>query len=89
MKESVMCRLYRQEDNGDTWAFFERTKEDVLEERQRASQFYVTLSKEQKQLYLEVQSDEGKQLAYQMELQYRRGFRAGAKMMMEILTEEE
>ena len=89
MEKSLICQLYNGEDSGETWVFAERTAEDIRQEKERAQQFYATLSNEQRQLYMEMQGDYGKQLAYQMEQQYRRGFRAGAKMMMEILTEDE
>lgn len=89
MEKSLICQLYNGEDNESVWVFTERTAEDIRQEHERAHRFYATLSREQRELYMEVQSDCGKQLAYQMEQQYRRGFRSGAKMMMEILTEDE
>ena len=89
MENSLICQLYNGEDNESVWVFTERTAEDIRQEHERAHRFYATLSREQRELYMEIQGDNGKQLAYQMEQQYRRGFRAGAKMMMEILTEDE
>ena len=89
MKNSLIEKLYVGQDDDSDLGFLERTVEDIEQEKARAGEFYASLSAQQRQAYLEVQSDCGKQLAYQMQLQYRRGFRAGAKMMMEILTEEE
>lgn len=79
MENSLICQLYNGEDNESVWVFTERTAGDIEQEKERAGEFYASLSVQQRQAYLEVQSDCGKQLAYQMQLQYRRGFRSGRK----------
>lgn len=89
MGNSLLCLLYEDEGQGKDWVLEECTVAEMQEARRRAGQFYATLSSEQRQMYQDIQADESKQLVCQMQMQYRRGFRAGAKIMMEILSKEE
>ena len=54
MEKSLICQLYNGEDSGETWVFAERTAEDIRQEKERAQQFYATLSNEQRELYMEM-----------------------------------
>ena len=51
--------------------------------------FLKTLSDEQKKVFEKFSELQMRSMAYCNDILYRRGFRAGAKMVMEILTEDE
>ena len=66
-----------------------RPKEELEEEFEKEKTFLKMLSAEQKKAYEEFSDLQLRAHAYCNDILYRRGFRAGAKMMMEILTEDE
>ena len=86
---SLIMQMYDNEDCGKETELIERTQEDIDMAREHLSAFLATLTKEQAKLYDFVKVDDARLHIYREQTAYRRGFRSGAKMMMEILTKEE
>ena len=87
--DSLIFQLYANEDSGREWEGIKRTSEDVQRERERIIKFTSMLTCEQLELYEQLRVDFSKLLAYKEQEGYARGFRSGAKMMMEILAEDD
>ncbi len=66
-----------------------RPKEIEDEEERAYEEFFNALSEKQKQKYVQFSFQEGGRAAFESEIMYRRGFRSGARLMLEILLEEE
>lgn len=86
---SLIMQIYDNEDCGKEREVMERTQEDIRTARAHLSAFLATLTKEQESAYELVKMDYAQQLAYTEQTAYRNGFRSGAKMMMEVLTDDE
>ncbi len=66
-----------------------RPKEIEEEEEKAYEEFFNCLTEKQKQKYVQFSFEEGGRAAFESEVMYRRGFRLGAKLMLEILLEDE
>ena len=66
-----------------------RPKEIEEEEEKSYEEFFNCLTEKQKQKYVQFSFEEGGRAAFESEVMYRRGFRLGAKLMLEILLEDE
>lgn len=66
-----------------------RPKEIEEEEEKAYEEFFKCLTEKQKQKYVQFSFEEGGRAAFESEVMYRRGFRLGAKLMLEILLEDE
>ena len=66
-----------------------RPKEIEEEEEKSYEEFFNCLTEKQKQKYVQFSFGEGGRAAFESEVMYRRGFRLGAKLMLEILLEDE
>lgn len=66
-----------------------RPKEIEDEEERAYEEFFNCLTEKQKQKYVQFSFQEGGRAAFESEVMYRRGFRSGARLMLEILLEDE
>ena len=66
-----------------------RPKEIEDEEESAYEEFFGCLTEKQKQKYVQFSFQEGGRAAFESEVMYRRGFRSGARLMLEILLEDE
>lgn len=66
-----------------------RPKEIEDEEDRAYEEFFNSLTEKQKQKYVQFSFEEGGRAAFEAQVMYHRGFRSGARLMLEILLEEE
>ena len=66
-----------------------RPKEIEYEEERAYEEFVNSLTEKQKQKYVRFSFEEGGRAAFESQVMYRRGFRLGARLMLEILLEDE
>ena len=66
-----------------------RPKKEVEEELRAYHEFFNSLTEEQKKKYIEFSLKSGGDVAFETDIMYRRGFRSGAQLMLEILLEDE
>ena len=66
-----------------------RSKEIEDEEDRAYEEFFNCLTEKQKQKYVQFSFEEGGRAAFESQVMYRRGFRSGARLMLEILLEDE
>ena len=66
-----------------------RPKEIEDEEEKAYEEFVNSLTEKQKQKYVQFSFEEGGRAAFESQVMYRRGFRLGARLMLENLLEDE
>ena len=89
MKGKYIERFFMGDDADVDRTMPDRPKEIEDEEERAYEEFLNSLTEKQKQKYVQFSFQEGGRAAFESEIMYRRGFRSGARLMLEILLEEE
>ena len=89
MKEKWTERILTEYHEDAAKKLPNRSKEVEDEEERAHDEFFNSLSDEQKQKYVEYSLKEGGRATFETKVMYRRGFRSGAQLMLEILLGEE
>ena len=89
MKGKYIKRFFMGDDADVDRTMPNRPKEIEDEEERAYEEFFNALTEKQKQKYVQFSIEEGGRAAFESEIMYRRGFRSGARLMLEILLEEE
>ncbi len=89
MKGEYIKKFFMGDDADAEKTMPNRPKEIEDEEERAYEEFFNALSEKQKQKYVQFSFQEGGRAAFESEIMYRRGFRSGARLMLEILLEEE
>ncbi|MBQ8309151.1 MAG: hypothetical protein IJX96_04885 [Clostridia bacterium] len=66
-----------------------RPQEEVEAEVRAHDEFFKILTEEQKKKFIDFSIQSGGGEAFETDIMYRRGFRSGAQLMLEILLEDE
>ena len=89
MKGKYIEKIFTGNDADVERTMPNRPKEIEDEEEKAYEEFFGCLTEKQKQKYVQFSFQEGGRAAFESEVMYRRGFRLGARLMLEILLEEE
>ena len=89
MKGKYIEKIFTGDDADVERTMPNRPKQIEDEEEKAYEEFFNCLTEKQKQKYVQFSFQEGGRAAFESEVMYRRGFRLGARLMLEILLEEE
>ena len=89
MKGKYIEKIFTGDDADAERTMPSRPKEIEDEEDRAYEEFFNCLTEKQKQKYVQFSFEEGGRAAFESEVTYRRGFRLGARLMLEILLEDE
>lgn len=89
MKGKYIEKIFTGDDADAERTMPNRAKEIEDEEERAYEEFFGCLTEKQKQKYVQFSFQEGGRAAFESEVMYRRGFRSGARLMLEILLEDE
>ncbi len=89
MKGKYIEKFFTGDDADAEKTLPKRPKEIEEKEEKAYEEFFGCLTEKQKQKYVQFSFQEGGRAAFESEVMYRRGFRSGARLMLEILLEDE
>ena len=88
MKNQIIDKFFTGQDCDAERVLPDRPEEETEKEQRLYDAFFDSLTDEQKKKYINYSLGNGGD-AFEVDVMYRRGFHSGARLMLEILTEDE